>query len=229
MDKYKAFNLYKPLLLKLPVQTLPVFTTNYDLAVEKACERGKVKLIDGFRREYKTAPEWSSGSVYESYEPAREGGDVVLFKLHGSVDWQLTPSGPIQRVEAEARDPEPMKTVLIYPSRQEAEIDEEPFAVSYAYLSACLTHTQVCLVIGFSFRDREVVDRLRVAMDVNEKLRLLILDPNADSITEHLIDKLGGSCSKIELRIETLQSECSSELSNELPQRLSSLLETNKH
>lgn len=203
IDRDKAFELYQLLLEGFPLSTLPVFTTNYDLAIEKAFGHpdAQFRLIDGFERRKRTTPEWS-GHSYQDYEPSEEGHDVILFKLHGSVDWHLTPTGTIQRVETRQRDPGKLKTILIYPSRQKREIHDEPFRTSYDYLFACLTYAKICVIIGFSFRDQEIVEELRAAKGINSNLRLLIMDPNVDSIAEHLSKKLGFEPSVIPLKVE---------------------------
>lgn len=199
IEPKRAFKLYHPLLELASLQPLPVFTTNYDLALEKAYEftsassydlrEAPFSLIDGFRRQGRVVtPEWSS-SAYEDYEPT--GADVILFKLHGSVDWVRTPRGAIQRVESGQRNPGGMPTVIAYPSRLKREIHEEPFRTNYDYLLACLLHARVCAVIGFSFRDLEIVEELRQAMELNKDLHLMIIDPHAAAIETHLEDKLG--------------------------------------
>lgn len=216
VDENEAFGLYEPFFemagslltgeygIPRPTEvsfTLPVFTTNYDLVIEKAYEHPKscLKLIDGFEREKRAIPQWSS-LAYQDYEPS--GHSVILFKLHGSVDWHLTPAGSIQRIEAKQRDPGQLKTTLIYPSRQKREIHDEPFRTSYDYLFACLAHAKVCVIIGFSFRDQEIVEQFRAAIGVNENLSLLIADPNATSISEHLVRKLGFGPNITPLEIE---------------------------
>lgn len=198
IDPKKAFELYHPLLELAIHQPLPIFTTNYDLAIEKAYELSSTpsydlsvapfSLIDGFDRTRRTIGKWAR-SAYEDYEPI--GADVILFKLHGSVDWVRTPSGAIQRVESQKRDPGGMPTVIAYPSQLKREIHEEPYRTNYDYLIACLLHAKVCAVIGFSFRDQEIVEEFRQAMELNKDLGLAIFDPNADSVAQSLAKKLG--------------------------------------
>jgi hypothetical protein len=144
-------------------------------------------LIDGFDRT-KVIPEWSR-SAYEDFTPT--GADVISFKLHGSVDWVRTPTRAIQRVEARKRDPGGMPTVIAYPSRLKREIHEEPFRTNYDYLLACLLHAKVCAVIGFSFRDQEIVEEFRQAMQLNKELQVAIIDPNAKAVKAQLLIKLG--------------------------------------
>ncbi len=194
IDGQKAYELYGPVLQLSNFkrfQPLPVFTTNYDLAIGKAHEIESTArmMIDGFSWFSSTIPKWSRAE-YDDYETITNN-EVILFKLHGSVDWVRTPSGAIQRVEGKQRDPGKLKTIIAYPSRLKREIHEEPFRTNYDYLLACLIHAKLCVVIGFSFRDQEIVEELRQAMGVNEKLELMIFDPRAKAIKSHLEGKLG--------------------------------------
>lgn len=209
IEQQKAFVLYSPLIESVLLNPLPIFTTNYDLAWEKTYEltsdpsydlrEAPFTLIDGFRRQRVATPQWLR-SEYDDYEPT--GADVILFKLHGSVDWVRTPSRAIQRVESGQRNPGGMPTVIAYPSRLKREIHEEPFRTNYDYLLACLLHAKVCAVIGFSFRDQEIVEELRQAMGLNKDLELVIIDPNADTIKTHLQNRLG-----FEPQVELIKEE----------------------
>lgn len=212
IDSEKAFKLYDPFFGSLGYArelAVPVFTTNYDLAIEKVHEHPETRfrLVDGFIRET-GIPEWRR-SAYEDFRAfsitGRIGG-VVLFKLHGSVDWVRTPSGAIQRVTSQERDPGQMRTVLIYPSRLKGELHDEPFRTNYAYLLARLLNAQVCVVIGFSFRDQGIVEELHQAIGLNKKLKLVIIDPNAQAIKSRLQSRFG-----FEPRAELIKEELNEE------------------
>ena len=186
IDADKAFKHYAPLYEEgFTIGRLPIFTNNYDLAIEKFYEHPQApfRLIDGFKKERLTIPRWSD-EVYENYVPVSsgKGSDIILFKLHGSVDWVRTPGGHIQRTEAKQRDPGSLKTVLAYPTRTKREIHEEPFRTNYDYLLACLAHTQICFVVGFSFRDQEIVEHFREAAGLNKNLRVIIFDTNEKAV-----------------------------------------------
>lgn len=198
INEIKASRLYYPLLKLAESRPLPVFTTNYDLAIEEtydectdfyptADDKRSFIFIDSFDRT-KLKPEWSS-LAYEHYRPT--GVDVIFFKLHGSVDWVRTVGGAIQRVDIPQRQLGGAPRIIAYPSRLKREIHEEPFRTNYDYLLACLLHAKVCAVIGFSFRDQEIVEELRQAMQLNKGLELMIIDPNAEAIEFHLWNKLG--------------------------------------
>jgi len=189
IDVSKIGKYYIPLFEESHIPCLPVFTTNYDLSIEKCYEHPNLHfhLIDGFMKDRLTIPRWAA-KVYEEYAHTENDIDIVLFKLHGSVDWVRTPDGDIQRTEAKQRDPGSLKTVIVYPTRTKKEIHEEPFRTNYDYLLACLAHTKICIVIGFSFRDQEIVEHFREASGINKDLRVIVFDTNK-KIENHIVSK----------------------------------------
>jgi hypothetical protein len=190
IDGERALELYSSLLVKLAQpHPLVVFTTNYDLAIEKLHEFGVIELVDGFSNGKYLKPRWSRQG-YDFYNPSGRG-DVILFKLHGSVDWVRTPSEGIQRVDIPKRELGGAQRVIAYPSQLKRDIHEEPYRTNYDYLIACLLHAKVCAVIGFSFRDQEIVEEFRQAIDLNENLKLIIIDPEAEVVRKHLENKVG--------------------------------------
>jgi hypothetical protein len=193
IDAERVVELYTPLLARLTdFCPVIVFTTNYDLAIERLHESGVLELIDGFSTEKYLKPRWSR-EAYDFYHPSATAPKVVFFKLHGSVDWVRTPLEGIQRIDIPKRDLSGAQKVIAYPSQLKKEIHEEPYRTSYDYLIACLSHARVCGVIGFSFRDQEIVEEFRQAMDMNEELTLIIVDPKAEAVQTYLEDKIGFS------------------------------------
>lgn len=189
IDINKACNYYTPFFEDPSSRCLPIFTTNYDLSMEKCYKGSNVRfnLMDGFMTERLTIRHWDS-KMYDKYKPKENGNDIIFFKLHGSVDWVRTPGGNIERTEAKKRDPGPLKSVLAYPSRTKKEIHEEPFRTNYDYLLACLAHAQTCVVVGFSFRDQEIVEHFREACGINKDLRVVVFDTNG-KIENHISGK----------------------------------------
>ena len=203
-----AFNHYKSLFTASLTSTIPIFTTNYDLSIEKAFEHqhAQFRLIDGFHRRRQLTPKWSA-NAYGNYKPRKKGKDIILFKLHGSVNWVRTPSHDIQRVDSGKRDPGNLKTVIVYPTRIKREIHEEPFRTNYDYLLACLTNAKLCVVIGFSFRDREIAEHFREATGMNSNLSLLIFDTNEEAMNRYVKDKFYSTNQIVLTTIPTNQSK----------------------
>jgi hypothetical protein len=183
VDEARAYELYKPLfnspLLRTPI---PVFTLNYDRAVEAVIDKSPDwNLIDGFEPN-KSSPRWSVDTFrnYQGYSSNKR--DIVLFKLHGSSTWgRLKTSDDIFRLPPHLqRNPGQYEHVIMYPSQAKQGLDAQPFRTAYSYLEECLEHTQKCVIIGTSFRDREINTVIRTAMRRSSKLRLIPVGPEVD-------------------------------------------------
>jgi hypothetical protein len=184
--------LYRPLfdLLFSKIRTsprdriLPIFTTNYDPAIEVFVQQnsGEYDLIDGFRYiEAERREGWAS-EYFDGWRPSSNKRHLVLFKLHGSADW-ITINSRIRRAEARyvADGEEHWTNCLIYPARRKVAL-QDPYFTCYDYFARCLDTARVCLTIGYSFRDYDALMRLRAATLFNEKLRLLLVSPNAADV-----------------------------------------------
>jgi hypothetical protein len=161
--------------------TLPIFTLNYDTAVEHAAVALGAQLIDGFVPGPGGQRVWSSAQ-FSKFEPRRDRLTVVLVKLHGSVllGTRRIDTGKDELVElAEGldRDPSPFDHVVLYPSLRPKPLGEEPFRTGYGLLRMSLEQANLLFVIGCSFRDEQLNELLRDSLDRNPDLRLVAVDP----------------------------------------------------
>jgi len=167
---------------------LPIFTTNYDLAIELFCETslGKYNLTEGLDMDpiSKTAS-WSRGE-FDRYSLWENHLNLVQFKLHGSVDWiRNEKSGRVVRAPAmyDALDSDEFQNAIIYPTGDKAA-NREPYFSGYEYFSRCCEQATALLVIGYSFRDYKTLTRLAGAHGRNERLKIVLVAPNAWGLTE---------------------------------------------
>ena len=178
----KVVDLYRPLfeLLRREIgaAAVPVFTTNYDLALETFATRvagDDYDMINGFKRVFDTNPPWDS-SVYHVFSLLALGVKpltLVLFKLHGSVFWQTSGQQIIFNREP---TPEEIEYVLLYPM-QTKTIVEDPFLTCYNYFEECLRNAKLMIAIGYSFGDdylNQVIARCQLA---NPELEIMVFNP----------------------------------------------------
>jgi hypothetical protein len=169
-----------------PSRFLPVFTTNYDTAIEDFVDNAiaKFRIVDGFEgglRRY-----WAPDSAYHAYRAEGPGRrTIVLFKLHGSSTWyRHKHTGRITNVGSMSlrlRDDPQYENVLVWPARTK-QIQEGPHQLTYQYLKECLSRAHLCMVIGFSFRDEVIRRYFEEALISNRDLTLVVVDPEADNI-----------------------------------------------
>jgi SIR2-like domain len=178
LDQPLATRLYGPFLEELVEleneRTLPFFTLNYDLSLETAVEGiDGFTLHDGINRS-RVVRRWSR-TVFDRFSPSQGGGDLILFKLHGSVSW-CGRSGDITEIHGVSRNPAPLGHVILYPSLRYKNLQEDPFKAAYEYLSGCLSHAKTALIIGSTLRDAELVEVIRTGVLQNANLTLVCLN-----------------------------------------------------
>ncbi|MGB6837083.1 MAG: SIR2 family protein [Dehalococcoidia bacterium] len=154
-------------------RVIPVFTTNYDRAIETFADQAGVPIEYGFQPGH-TRSIWNPERFHDYRAPDSKYA-LVLFKLHGSVTWYKD-GRTVRSVAAAQRDLSGWENMLIYPGETKTGVLEEPYHTCFTYLRHCLYHARCCLVIGYSFRDLFIQRVFQEAADVNPELRILIMN-----------------------------------------------------
>ncbi len=192
VDADKTVQIYEPLFnvlfpyLPKRSECLPIFTTNYDPAIEEFYRQKheQYALCDGFDYDRADRHNYWSRSVFDKFQLEPEKRNLALFKLHGSVDWlRVKSSQRIRRGQAmfDAMDSDAYENILIYPATRKIAT-EDPFYTGYEYFERCCERARVCVAVGYSFRDYDALTRLRGAASVNDELKLILLAPRAEEI-----------------------------------------------
>ncbi|MGO9862350.1 MAG: SIR2 family protein [Terriglobales bacterium] len=161
-----------------------VFTTNYDVLLEIAFEAVGVPFFDGFVGA--VAPFFVPECI--EAEPGRNSDDVYpprswirLWKLHGSVNWQLiarTAPAPDRICRVTGTSPPAEGTqLLIYPSKEKyVQSQRLPFVVYMDRLRRMIQSGEcLLLIIGFSFRDDHITEVLSQGLRSNPRLAITVL------------------------------------------------------
>jgi hypothetical protein len=149
-----------------------IFTLNYDGTIEIFCEKHNIDFSDGFDLY------WNP----DSFENAK----VNIFKLHGSLYWFRTESGKIIKVPAKGftvkflryLSDEQLSEMMIYPALRKNKQSEVYLWLHGTFINE-LNRATTCVIIGYSFRDEDIVNNLVDALNRNPDLWLLIISPNA--------------------------------------------------
>jgi hypothetical protein len=193
--------LYGPLFAKvfyaIKHNCLPIFTTNYDLAIERYCDIAPsptLSLVRGFRqRPISRNLHWSR-TVFDEYARPGEERSIVLFKLHGSADWVTEKgSGEISITPPVLHTDTRYENTVIYPATRKVAI-EEPYSTAYDYFQRCSEHAKVCVTIGYSFRDYDMLTRFRSAARLNPDLKVLLISPRASELKLKLGERVNCEC-----------------------------------
>jgi hypothetical protein len=161
--------------------SVEIFTTNYDLLFETAFEQMGLPFFDGFVGV--TAPffaiesvEADSSKQFEDVYPPRSW--ARLWKLHGSVGWQLKADarGRSNIVRMAGSDnPNGATQLVIYPSRDKyMDSRKLPFIAYQDRLRRFLLSGETLLVVlGYSFRDQHMNEVLAQALRANTRLAVV--------------------------------------------------------
>jgi len=169
-----SVNYLLPLLGFRQKYNLEIFTLNYDGVLDIVLNKSGVDYTDGF------SPFWSPNLFVDSMIP------VKIYRLHGSLFWFKIPNGkairiPIRGVPIKNMkyiSGEDMDEMLIYPT-----LIKEKHLEIYNFLSnrfiSKLGSSHVCIVIGYSFRDKDITDILKEGLRNNNDLWIIMVSPAA--------------------------------------------------
>ena len=196
VSSQKTQILYEPLLDRIfshvdpNKHCLPVFTTNYDRSMEVffSLQHDRYAIVDGFKEDLASREYYWDSGVFDEFQLVPSKRNLVLFKLHGSVDWLHVKAADriirAQAIRVETGEDE-YANRLIYPAKRKVAI-EEPYFTAYDYYGRCSENSKFCLTIGYSFRDYDALTRLKAAIRANPQFRLALISPEASNILNGL-------------------------------------------
>jgi len=162
---------------KTPIE---IFTTNYDILLERGLELACIPYFDGFVGNYEGSfrPDLVD-SVSNSDDLVLPARWIRVWKLHGSVSWnkvEKNGSLKISRIGGYL-ETESDRTLAIYPSHQKYEESRRiPFVVLNDRLRRALTIPEtLCIIIGYSFSDEHINELLYDGARQNRASEILAL------------------------------------------------------
>lgn len=134
-----------------------IFTTNYDIVLEKIIEQAGIKIETG-RQATSTEMKldtifWDNPGTPMTHPQTSHGR---LTKLHGSVDWQRR-KGDIICSSVYTEDPQ--KHLILYPGFK-GKPDEKPFNKFHEHLRSVVREARAAIFVGYAFRDEYITDIL---------------------------------------------------------------------
>jgi hypothetical protein len=127
---------------------LEVFTTNYDVLLERSLEAARVPVFDGFIGSYRP---FFMPQLAASAAPWQDAHWTGLWKLHGSVNWDEVDNTTIRTENSNAGS-------MIYPSHLKYD---ESRRMPYVALITRLANTMamdsaVLVTVGYSWNDEHI-------------------------------------------------------------------------
>lgn len=159
-----------------------VFTTNYDVLIERGLEDAEAPHFDGFVGSYQ--PYFSGASVEAEVGSSNDGvcpprSWVRVWKLHGSIGWRIRSetSGTPRVVRVSGTAPIDGDELLIYPSRQKyADSRKQPYIAYHDRLRRFLRSGEALLVTaGYAFGDQHINEIIFEGLRANNRLAVTAL------------------------------------------------------
>jgi len=180
-----------------------LFTTNYDILIERGFESAEAPYFDGFVgtvEPFFLITAVDSAATTLGYPPVPRNW-LRLWKLHGSLNWRsrrdaLTGVARIVRTSTAA--PTTDEELIIYPSHQKyADSRRLPFLAYHDRLRHLVTSGETLLVVaGYSFSDQHLNEIIYQGLRSNNRL----------AVTALLFDKMSSEAVERNLLKPTLGS-----------------------
>ncbi|ADL12273.1 SIR2 family protein [Acetohalobium arabaticum] len=157
------------------IDSLQVFTLNYDLLIETLCELYQINYTDGFRLTWQ--PDLLEDKSF----------DLRLYKLHGSSMWYETEDERKLKIPVTNYDGKleyflgtELSNLLVYPKKNSCE----PFQKLLHYFGLHLLETEILICIGYSFGDSLIKQQVLEGLKNNPQLHIYLVSPHAEQTLE---------------------------------------------
>lgn len=172
-------DLYQPVFSILKKNhEISICTTNYDKSIENFCRLTQTRFYDGFRDDDFGTMEFNGFNTVPK--------DRILYlKIHGSLDWKESGDRIIKTSEeARSTDTNISNALWIAPTLYGKDLKNRPFNEIYEKFKEQLQQADICITIGYSFRDTQV--NIEFENFIKRKRKLFIIDPHPEKIIPNL-------------------------------------------
>lgn len=157
-----------------------VFTTNYDLIIEKSLEASQIPYFDGFVGSYEPFFWQESIDQFVSKNDLTQNW-IRLWKIHGSLSWfwkedSKTNSQKIIRIGKIENIKDEDNELVIYPSKEKYDSSKkQPFIAYFDRLKNYLLSGELLFVFtGYSFSDQHINEIIFNCLRQNNRLTVLV-------------------------------------------------------
>jgi len=176
--------------------TKEVFTTNYDLVIEKSLEASEIPYFDGFVGSFEPFF-WQDSVDHHAQHGDLTKNWIRLWKIHGSLSWfwrysETTKSHRIIRIGNIGCVDDIKNELVIYPSKDKYDSSrKQPFIAYFDRMRDYLLSGELLFVItGYSFSDQHINEIIFNCMRQNNRLFVIVFFFKDDDV-----ENLHKSCS----------------------------------
>jgi hypothetical protein len=157
-----------------------IFTTNYDLIIEKSLESSQIPYFDGFVGSYEPFFWQESIDQFVSKNDLTQNW-IRLWKIHGSLSWfwkenPITKAQQIIRIGRIDNIIDEKNELVIYPSKEKYDSSKkQPFIAYFDRLKNYLLSGELLFVFtGYSFSDQHINEIIFNCLRQNNRLTALV-------------------------------------------------------
>lgn len=160
-----------------------IFTTNYDLIVERSLEENEIPYFDGFVGGYEPFF-WPESIEKEIPYNDLTYNWVRLWKIHGSLNWEFKKDS--SRIIRTSRKEIPTNELVIYPSKEKYNLSrKQPFIAYFDRLKEYLRNGEMTFIMsGYSFADQHINDIIFNALRENTLLFCIVFCYSDEQVNE---------------------------------------------
>ena len=204
LQNYKSLlhNINKIILLRqnnlLLSKQVNLFTTNFDIFLEKSLEEQKLEFNDGFSGTLDPCFDLSNfkKSLYKTsqhYDNKSEVPMFNLFKLHGSLTWRfdgdvIKLDGNLSGLESAKADKEKLDIIpIINPTKEKFKsttLNYTYYELLRMFSNELERENSVLFVMGFSFADEHIREIVIRSINANPTLIVYIFAYDTNAVTQ---------------------------------------------
>ena len=168
-----------------------IYTSNYDMLIEKSLEKIQIPYFDGFVGSYEPffLPE-SVDKFVKNFDLTKPW--IRLWKIHGSLSWfwkkdDYTNTFKIVRIGKIDNNKVYNDEIVIYPSREKYDSSrKQPFIAYFDRLKSYLSEGELLFIIsGYSFSDQHINEIIFNSLRQNNRLFIIVF-----SYTNYSVENL---------------------------------------
>ena len=169
---------------------LRIFSLNYDLCVEEICERNNVQR--GFSGR---AWDWR---LFD--ETSDDPPPLLLYKLHGSLDWSFNEDGGVTYSDSPSRIA-PGKMALIFGTSYKLQYVDPFLFLAYELRRWTLDAARIIVCIGYGFNDDHINGILQQSLRQEPERKLLaVVGPDDADAKERICRQLNVDYNQIKAK-----------------------------
>lgn len=167
-----------------------IYTSNYDMIIEKSLEKIQIPYFDGFVGSYEPffLPE-SVDNFVKNFDLTKSW--IRLWKIHGSLSWfwkkddngktfKIVRIGKIDNIVNDEDE------IVIYPSRDKYDSSrKQPFIAYFDRLKNYLSEEELLFIIsGYSFSDQHINEIIFNSLRQNNRLFIIVFSYSDSSVED---------------------------------------------